>query len=137
MNNVVKGRVKEGFFIQHYRRSGAQRHALAATIGEMFPIERTKNNSKRWEEHEEVCDGSRIPNVERAALHRVVINCVYKSFERELYLHAIGMKNGRAHVLAWQIGGKSRRPIPAAGDWRAIPVAHDERHRAPRTGGRP
>lgn len=61
--------------------------------------------------------------LKRAVLNRAVIACVYKSFERELCLHAIGMKNGRAHVLAWQIGGKSWRTMPKAGDWRAIPIA--------------
>jgi hypothetical protein len=58
----------------------------------------------------------------RAVQQRQVVRCIFKGLERELYPQALGLKGGRAHLLAWQIGGRCWEPLSADGGWRCIPI---------------
>lgn len=58
----------------------------------------------------------------RAVLHRRLIRCFYQGHQRELCPFAIGLKKGRAHLLAWQFAGSCNDPLPLDGDWRCIPI---------------
>lgn len=58
----------------------------------------------------------------QAVQQRQTIHCVYKGLERELCPQALGLKSGRAHLLAWQFGGRCWEPLPTEGGWRCIPI---------------
>lgn len=58
----------------------------------------------------------------RAVQQRQLIRCVFKGLERDLCPHALGLKGGRAHLLAWQFGGRCWEPLSADGGWRCIPI---------------
>lgn len=46
--------------------------------------------------------------------------CVYKGLNREICVHAIGTKNGRQKVMAYQFGGESSKGLPEGGEWRCL-----------------
>ena len=58
----------------------------------------------------------------RAVLQRRLIKCTYQGLPRELCPFAIGLKQGRAHLLAWQFGGQCTDDLPTDGGWRCIPI---------------
>lgn len=46
----------------------------------------------------------------------------YQGHRREVCAHVIGMKNGHEQVLTFQFGGTSSSGLPAAGQWRCMPI---------------
>ena len=61
-------------------------------------------------------------SLRHAVLQRRLILCLYVGLEREMCLYALGMKDGRAHVVGWQIGGRCWDPLPTGGGWRLVPI---------------
>jgi uncharacterized protein len=61
--------------------------------------------------------------LQKAVLQRHTIKCLWKGLERQFCPYALGMKDGRAHIIVWQNGGKSWNPLRAQGDWRCVPIA--------------
>ncbi|MGH2671290.1 MAG: WYL domain-containing protein [bacterium] len=53
------------------------------------------------------------PTLERALTERRPVRAVYHSQERVLCPHALGWKNGRPKVLAYQVAGTSQGGLPA------------------------
>ncbi len=60
--------------------------------------------------------------LEHAILYREQVVATYEGEVREFCPHALGKKQERRHVLAYQFGGKSRSRLPRAGEWRCFAV---------------
>jgi hypothetical protein len=61
--------------------------------------------------------------IRQAILDRMQVVATYQGHVREMCPHAIGMKNGRQHVLFFQFGGSSSRGLPPGGEWRCMDVS--------------
>jgi hypothetical protein len=60
--------------------------------------------------------------IRAATLARRQVVATYRGHRRELCPHVLGIKEGRRQALFFQFGGGSSSGLPAAGDWRCIPV---------------
>jgi hypothetical protein len=60
--------------------------------------------------------------IRSATLARRQVLATYKGHRRELCPHVLGTKEGHRQALFFQFGGGSSTMLPAAGDWRCIPV---------------
>ena len=58
----------------------------------------------------------------RAIAQREQVIAVYDGKPREFCPHALGSKQDRQHVLAYQFGGGSTTSLPVAGEWRCFAV---------------
>ena len=60
--------------------------------------------------------------IRQAIIDRRQVVCVYQGRHRECCPHAIGIKNGRQHVLMFQFAGDSSKGLPPGGEWRCMDV---------------
>lgn len=60
--------------------------------------------------------------LEHAILHREQVAATYDGERREFCPHALGTKQGRRHVLAYQFAGASGSGLPPGGEWRCFAV---------------
>jgi hypothetical protein len=60
--------------------------------------------------------------LEHAILHREQVVATYDGEVREFCPHALGTKDRRRHVLAFQFGGASKSTLPRGGEWRCFAV---------------
>ena len=60
--------------------------------------------------------------IREAILQRRQVIAIYKGYGREMCPHAIGTKEGKAHVLCFQFGGESSKGLPPGGEWRCFEV---------------
>lgn len=60
--------------------------------------------------------------LEHAILHREQVIATYDGELREFCPHALGTKQRKHHVLAYQFGGASTSGLPPRGEWRCFAV---------------
>lgn len=63
-----------------------------------------------------------IASVRQAIADKKVLVCTYRGFRRDLCPHALGWKNGRRHLIAFQFGGENSTGLRPGGDWICLSV---------------